>query len=587
MRTLNCVRILTRDKHSLQHNTLEEDIICLLKLARLIPQNLTSTGNLSNLTNTKGDDESENDDNENDNDDKESTRTIESLKCLCNLVYQSAECRKQCIRYYIVDRLIQRISTNEYQMSRSFNTSSSSLSLELYDMKLLFLLSALESMVRSRLVIELNGLTYMTERLDQKLSVEEDWSQQQIDITIDLLKVMYNIISHSEKSPPHEHEIQNLHLTRIIRRLLFRFGDNLEMDCIRLLISNCINLLIHMSGTCLIELLIKLDYQQQLGTLPKLIAFEGYNLYALSVLLKYLHLVVEGATKTSLNERRTTNSTTDALPPILSVLVKCASSHRIMRHYLRHIILPPLKRITQPPEVGSELRNHLCRLQSNCDQIVSELTSELLFICCKKNARRMVKYFGYGNMAGLFCRKGMLDCRRLGSADLENLSTDSEENSDTEEYKAIQPDINPITGFYHHNYPEQKQQKDHFHQQIGDPCKERPKSLSSVLLSTDASTTETRENAMTEEEKEYQAMQLVQVIDKLQKDGLITPCGIGEDGKLRPVEHILEMQEASAGFMKNTSILTSSTSSKNNSRDPFIMNTPIDGDSEDDGELIK
>lgn len=561
VKALNCIRILTRDKDSLQQNSLEADMVCLLKVAKLIPKDMHSAYGITNEHSTENllellDAKEYHGGGRSDGED-DSIRTTESLKCLCNLVYQSLECRRQCIRFHIVDRLIQRISSNEHSVYQCHKSSS----LELYDMKLLFLLSALETLVRSRLVFELNGLTYLMETLNEKLSITEEWAEQQIDIAIDLLKVMYNIVSHSEKSPPNEHEIQNLHLIGIIRRLLFRFGENMERNSIRLLISNCINLLIHMSATCLVELLVKLDQQQATtdASATPVTAFEGHNLYALNVLLNYLRLVADGvAVSSTISEQRTAGGINDALPPILSVLLKCAGSHRIMRHYLRHIILPPLKRVSQPPEVGNELRNQLCRLQSNCDQIVSELTSELLFICCKKNARRMVKYFGYGNMAGLFCRKGMLDCRRLDPTVLGELSTDSEEDSDTEEYKSIQSDINPITGFYHnHQYQDHQQEKDN--NEVG----------RNIPNSSSIATAE--QNAMTEEEKEYQAMQLVQVIDKLQRNGLITPCGIDEDGKLRPVEHILELQENGTGFIKSNSIRTSSASSLNDSVDPFTI----------------
>lgn len=49
-------------------------------------------------------------------------------------------------------------------------------------------------------------------------------------------------------------------------------------------------------------------------------------------------------------------------------------------------------------------------------------------------------------------------------------------------------------------------------------------------------------DGMSEEQKEYEAMQLVQMIDKLQKGGVVQPCRVGEDGKPVPVEHILELQ---------------------------------------------
>ena len=49
-------------------------------------------------------------------------------------------------------------------------------------------------------------------------------------------------------------------------------------------------------------------------------------------------------------------------------------------------------------------------------------------------------------------------------------------------------------------------------------------------------------DGMSEEQKEYEAMQLVEMIDKLQKSGVVQPCRVGEDGKPVPVEHISQLQ---------------------------------------------
>lgn len=48
---------------------------------------------------------------------------------------------------------------------------------------------------------------------------------------------------------------------------------------------------------------------------------------------------------------------------------------------------------------------------------------------------------------------------------------------------------------------------------------------------------------MTEEQKEYEAVKLANMMDKMQREGIIQPCRIGDDGRPQPVEHILELQE--------------------------------------------
>ncbi|KAL9881620.1 synembryn [Glossina fuscipes] len=477
--SLNTIRILSRDRLSLQRHNIDSDVHCLLKLARLtsstslIPETNCVDKNSTDVAAATRPESS---------DEMETHRIVEALKCLCNLVFQSADCRRRCVRQNVADHIIRRMSS----------TVHIPCALELFDTKLLFLITALESSVRSRVMIELNGLTYMTENLNEKLHSKE-FNEEELDVMVELLKAMYNVISYTEKSPS-ENEIQNLHLTGVVRELLFRFGA-MRGERERAIVSNCINLLVYVSSSCLSELMVKWD--SEIGTI-RVTIFDKHNIYALDVLLNFFHLVVE--------ELENGVAHTDVISPVLTVLVKCVASNRIMRHYVRSVVLPPLKDVSQLPEVGTELRNYLCRLQGNADNVVRDLTYELLFLCCKKNPRRMVKHFGYGNMAGLFCKKGMLDCRRVET----DFSTDSDD-SDTEEYKKNQHAINPVTGSF---------------------------------ITPQANPMQN----MSEEEKEYHAMQLVNVIDKLHRGGLIKPCNIGDDGKLQPVDHILELQ---TGLIKN------------------------------------
>lgn len=118
---------------------------------------------------------------------------------------------------------------------------------------------------------------------------------------------------------------------------------------------------------------------------------------------------------------------------------------------------------------------------------------------------RMIKYTGYGNAAGLFANRGLLPVRNAGSYSGEYSS--NSEDSDTEEYKQMQHGINPVVGCY-------------------EPP--RPNPL----------------EGMSDEQKEYEAMKLVNLMDQLNRQGLVQPCKMGEDGRPQAVEHILELQDS-------------------------------------------
>jgi Guanine nucleotide exchange factor synembryn len=81
-------------------------------------------------------------------------------------------------------------------------------------------------------------------------------------------------------------------------------------------------------------------------------------------------------------------------------------------------------------EDGSTIRNKLVRLMTNPNTDIKELVADFLFVLCKENVGRLIKYTGYGNAAGLLANRGLM-CGRIGNAP--EYSSDSED-SDTEEY---------------------------------------------------------------------------------------------------------------------------------------------------------
>lgn len=86
------------------------------------------------------------------------TVQVEALKCLCNLVFQSTNCQEMCLRNAAVEGIVNRLKTYKEQM----------IEYEIYyfDMKLLFLITALNPNVRTKVRDDYHGLTYLVETLD-------------------------------------------------------------------------------------------------------------------------------------------------------------------------------------------------------------------------------------------------------------------------------------------------------------------------------------------------------------------------------------------------------------------------------------
>ena len=129
--------------------------------------------------------------------------------------------------------------------------------------------------------------------------------------------------------------------------------------------------------------------------------------------------------------------------PVISVLLRACKSNRSIRKYYRKHILPPLRDFSKRPEQGSAIRNKLCRLLTLPDVMIKDLAAEFLFVLCKENVARMIKYTGYGNAAGLLARRGF-----SASNHLKNYYSSGSDNSETEEYLENKSKINPVTGCY-------------------------------------------------------------------------------------------------------------------------------------------
>ncbi|XP_028967099.1 synembryn-A [Galendromus occidentalis] len=214
--------------------------------------------------------------------------------------------------------------------------------------------------------------------------------------------------------------------------------------------------------------------------------FMRYNVEAVDVMLDQLDYKLE-----SPHQR-------ECLVPVLVALSQAARSSRVIRKYVKARILPPLKDVMNRPEEGDTLRNKLVRLMTSPLTEVKCTAADLLFVLCKEKVGRLIKYTGYGNAAGLLANRGLM----LGGRGNGHFSSESED-SDTEEYVKYKDNINPVLGCYEEPKP--------------NPIDE-----------------------MTEEQKEHEAMQLLQLINRLAQCSNIRPCVV-YDGKPHPVDNVHEL----------------------------------------------
>ncbi|KAL7018619.1 hypothetical protein ACKWTF_010834 [Chironomus riparius] len=470
MQCLKSIRILSRDKTYLNETINDDQFDCLLELASIGSQNQQFDPEIQ----------------------------TEALKILCNLVFQSPKCQEHCLKNSAVEGILKRLRTCKEKFV--------DYDIKFFDMKLLFLITALTPNVRIK-VRDFDGLVYLVETLDlmMKNATAKEFEQQEINLINEILKVLFNItVSGPTNVDSDDDDDQHLQRLAIVLHDLLLF-ESKSKDGHEEYHSNIVNLLTNIPIHCYTELVpMATDDTQSNET------FENYDIHAINVFLQFLEI--------KLNKifGPIASKDYDQLPPILTVLIKSVRCTSHIRRYARVKILPPLRDVKKRPEEGTTIRNYLCRLLTYPSTQISDLVAELLFVLCKENVGRMIKYTGYGNAAGLFAKRGLLGGR--SSESQQQYSSDSED-SDTEEYKQLLHGINPVIGCY-------------------EPPKINPF------------------EGMSEEQKEYEAEKLVNLIDQLDKQCIIKPCKIGEDGKPIAVDHILELQteipEQQRDFKKKT-----------------------------------
>ncbi|XP_069680311.1 synembryn-A [Periplaneta americana] len=484
---LTCIRILSRDKTDLNELVCGSWLETLLRHAGLVSQEEA----LSKINESPVDYEV----------------MLEAQKCLCNIIFNSPCAQALSSKNHSIEGVVMRL--------RTYRDPELPHEIKVFDMKMLFLITALCAEVRPKLKNELHGLTYLMETLDLILKeaggedhgdergatssdIQITLSDDQVTLACEVLKVLFNLTvkSGDQTSVDEEEEAHFLRLVSILHDLLLCECQSCEKQ--DELHNHTVNLLMSIPSNCYEELMTPV--QRSPHDPPKEFEYDGRNMEAVAVLLDFLNY------KLNLAEQKK-RSQHELLCPILSVLVECARHHRALRKFMRQRVLPPLTEVHTRPEEGSTLRNKLCRLLTTPVTQVCDLAANFLFILCKENVMRMVKYTGYGNAAGLLAKRGLMlgGSGNSGSSSGAHYSSDSED-SDTEEYKKFKPQINIMTGCYEKPHP--------------DPMA-----------------------PMTEEQKEYEAVRLVQMIDQLAKDGIVQPCRIGEDGRPEPVGQALELIE--------------------------------------------
>ncbi|XP_069547345.1 synembryn-A [Brachyistius frenatus] len=412
----------------------------------------------------------------------EEAQRKEAMKVLCNVVYNSTWAQGRFSALRLMCGLTERLSSSASCLSPS--------SVQFYELRLMFLITALRPELSTQLQQE-GGVSILTAALESGLEVQ--WKEQYECVLdpaaapisleasqriIEVLKILFNITYSTHRQEPSEDDAALYrHLVALLRVCLMRKcvlsddADDLQ--------GHTVNLLSALPLQCLDVLLMG-------PLLPGSEQCQGVNMDCVHTLLMFMERRLESGDKIK-----------EKLTPIFNLLTESCRVHRETRHYIRKHILPPLRDVSHRPEEGSTVKSRLIRLMTHLDTDVKHCAADLIFVLCKENVSRFVKYTGYGNAAGLLVTRGLLggQAARTSTSDA-HYSSDSD--SDTEEYRQVKDRINPVTGRVEADQP--------------DPME-----------------------GMTEEEKEEEARRLIMLFNKLSRDNIIQPMGVDAEGKLVPL----------------------------------------------------
>ncbi|KAF7636495.1 hypothetical protein Mgra_00004085 [Meloidogyne graminicola] len=432
---------------------------------------------------------------------------IEASKCLVNFFFNSSLARSQFIgksfnlllsRISYISPIIKEqnqiiFSNNDEYKKFPYLNNWNKKDLEellLLDMKIVFVVSAQEKQLQIDCLNDANKIKIFQQILaytNYKLANSEivSFISPFINETLLILFNFFHQIIHHQQQQ-HSNTIFQLCASECLIILQNSFLD-IEIK------QNAINLMATIPNN-----LLSLCPKVEDSSIDNKNIFEGYDIRFLDILLKILEEHIDQY------EKINAPAFSEHLAMFLRMLTTLCADHKVARRFCRLKVIPPLmaEDVKQRPDVGSSFRNKLVRLISSIGAL-SNASSDFLFVLCKRSVGRLIKYTGFGHAAGLLADRGM-----LGSALTPKHPSDSED-SETEDYKKVENEVNPVTG-----YIPPPGQLEEFRRQF---------------------------ESMSDEQKEHEAMKLVNAMDKLMDQGIIAPGMVGEDGHVRQVKHVAEL----------------------------------------------
>lgn len=369
---------------------------------------------------------------------------LPAVKCLCNIVFQSQATgegidalKNADFERHFSEHMVSVLTTEN-------NLHDYSMDLMFFEFTLYFLYTAIAVDAR-RYFIDfpgmkkalVTGIDFLIGQMKiprEKCEEDRECSTTHATVLGNLLKTLYTLMAGLEQRDSATHRLDDVTesfyqsvtvacrdvvlLTDVSSPKSFTDGD---------LLSHTYSVLGVIPSSVLKETFLVNNVQDQNDDEETVVAG---NLQLLSKLLQAIKTV------TTIQENTTVKIT------LFLALCNLSRNCRVLRKYLRLKILPPRKDVHVMPQEGQELKNDLVRMMTGVNREIGELVSEFVFVLCKENVDRLLKYTGYGNAAGMMFTRG------LGLRSPQPADYSEDEDTDTEEFKGHQHGFNYVTGRY-------------------------------------------------------------------------------------------------------------------------------------------
>eukprot|EP00794_Sanderia_malayensis_P018841 gene18841-20737_t len=428
---------------------------------------------------------------------------LEALRVISNCLFHNQRFRQifmkeECTKY-VTDLL-----------SKSLESEFLEKEATLLEVKILFLISALEHGVRAKMVTEYGTLDVLVKILEvslrkkgliqnegigampeeKKIKNQESHLFAEMDIKLfsEILKTLFNISVDACEDCTKDYTSSDTYKKLMVVLHCFLTHLSTTVDHFNELLGHIAHMIINIPTCCLDGLTPNAKRRGWNERIPKR---DGYPIeYELKDMSAIVTLIL--ALDNELKSNKKQQEGCNIVFSILATLSRVCRYMRFVRKYLRDQILPPIKDATVRPELIDSLKGRLVKLMTTVDTNTKTVCADFLFVLCKENVDRLVKHTGYGNAAGLLASRGLMD---KSSATKTGDYSSEDSDSETEEYNAVADEIDLMTGAVSGRT------------EGDDPMKD-----------------------MTDEEKQANAEELMGLIDRLAALNVVKPMKIGEDG---------------------------------------------------------